>query len=116
MAAIGAGGVGLAHQRLKEGSEGTGMWQVLCVDNAPTPPPPSPPSSCAQTTTVKSGDSCWSIYTAAGITQNQFYQLNPGINCAALQVGQVSMLRVHMLWSPPSVHASAQEFLLLHRL
>ena len=92
------------------------MWQVLCVDNAPTPPPPSPPSSCAQTTTVKSGDSCWSIYTAAGITQNQFYQLNPGINCAALQVGQVSMLRVHMLWSPPSVHASAQEFLLLHRL
>ncbi|CAL5228206.1 g11293 [Coccomyxa viridis] len=64
------------------------IGQVLCVDNAPTPPPPSPPSSCTQTTTVKSGDSCWSIYTAAGITQDQFYQLNPGINCAALQVGQ----------------------------
>ncbi|CAL8461580.1 g1111 [Coccomyxa elongata] len=69
------------------------IGQVLCVDNSPTPPPPSPPATCAQTTTVKSGDSCWSIYTAAGITQDQFYTLNPGINCAALQVGQVVCIK-----------------------
>jgi hypothetical protein len=47
-------------------------------------------ASCGKTQVVVSGDTCYSIYTAAGITSDEFYSLNPGINCNALQVGACS--------------------------
>lgn len=40
-----------------------------------------PTSTCAQTVTVKSGDTCYAIYTAAGLTEAQFLALNPGLDC-----------------------------------
>lgn len=42
--------------------------------------------TCAATHVVQAGDTCYSIYTAAGISADQFNQLNPGLNCNALQV------------------------------
>ena len=52
-------------------------------------PPSSPaaPSGC-QTYIVQSGDTCYNIWKSKGQTEAQFYALNPGINCSALQIGQ----------------------------
>ncbi|MCC7364173.1 MAG: LysM peptidoglycan-binding domain-containing protein [Dehalococcoidia bacterium] len=49
----------------------------------------------AGTHTVASGDTCGSIATAAGITLDQFYDLNPDIDadCTNLAVGQVVRTR-----------------------
>lgn len=52
-----------------------------------SPSSPSGPSGC-QSYTVKSGDTCYSIWTAHGQTEAQFDALNPGINCSNLQIGQ----------------------------
>ena len=43
-------------------------------------------AACASNYKVKSGDTCWSIWTAKGMTDKQFYAANPGIKCNALQV------------------------------
>ena len=43
-----------------------------------------PTSTCAQTVTVKSGDTCYAIYTAAGLTEAQFLALNPGLDCGCV--------------------------------
>ena len=56
-------------------------------------------TTCAATHTVKAGETCYSIYTAAGITADKFAQLDPGINCNLLQAGDpfnVSSSVVHM--------------------
>ncbi|CAE6397296.1 unnamed protein product [Rhizoctonia solani] len=45
-------------------------------------------ASCGKTHTVASGEGCWSIYTDAKITQTQFLAINPGLDCAVLQLGQ----------------------------
>ncbi len=46
--------------------------QVVCI---------KPSSTCTQTVTVKSGDTCYAIYTAASLTEAQFLALNPGLDC-----------------------------------
>jgi len=50
----------------------------------------STPSTCAQTYTVKSGDSCFAIWTQFSLTEAQLRALNPSLdaNCN-LQIGQV---------------------------
>ncbi|KAF2074483.1 hypothetical protein CYY_004228 [Polysphondylium violaceum] len=48
-------------------------------------------SSCSQKATVSSGQTCYSLWTGqCGKTWNEasFYQANPGVNCATLQIGQ----------------------------
>jgi LysM repeat protein len=45
--------------------------------------------SCSKTHAVVSGDTCYDIATAAGISETVFESYNPSINCALLQVGQV---------------------------
>uniref|UniRef100_A0A914EGU9 LysM domain-containing protein n=1 Tax=Acrobeloides nanus TaxID=290746 RepID=A0A914EGU9_9BILA len=45
--------------------------------------------ACNQGYTVKSGDTCYAIWTNNGMSSQQFYSLNPGINCNDLQIGQV---------------------------
>mmetsp|Transcript_10216 Transcript_10216/g.29520 ORF Transcript_10216/g.29520 Transcript_10216/m.29520 type:complete len:108 (+) Transcript_10216:2805-3128(+) len=40
---------------------------------------------CTDEYTVKEGDSCWAIWTNAGLTEPKFYALNPGIVCHPLQ-------------------------------
>uniref|UniRef100_A0A914EFS5 LysM domain-containing protein n=1 Tax=Acrobeloides nanus TaxID=290746 RepID=A0A914EFS5_9BILA len=45
--------------------------------------------ACDKGYTVQSGDTCWAIWTNNGMSEQQFYDLNPGINCNDLQIGQV---------------------------
>jgi chitinase len=48
------------------------------------------PRALGQTTTVASGDSCWSLSQKCSITLNQFEQYNPGSSfCSSLQPGQL---------------------------
>lgn len=48
---------------------------------------PTPP--CSNYYTVKAGDTCYdSIWIPNGLSESQFYSLNPGINCNNLQAGQ----------------------------
>lgn len=46
-------------------------------------------SGCTKTYTVASGDSCWQIATNNGLQEPVFESYNPGIDCTALQIGQV---------------------------
>lgn len=48
---------------------------------------PPTPAGCVQTYTVKAGDTCWAIWTANSLTEQQFYATNPGLNCNALAIG-----------------------------
>jgi hypothetical protein len=56
-----------------------------------------PAGGCTRTHTIRSGDTCWSLIGAAGgygLPEGQagvdrLLQLNPGLNCAALSIGQV---------------------------
>ncbi|GMH39231.1 hypothetical protein BSKO_07129 [Bryopsis sp. KO-2023] len=43
---------------------------------------------CPRVHTVESGDICYNIWRSNGLTEKQFRDLNPGINCNALQIGQ----------------------------
>ncbi|CAE6506220.1 unnamed protein product [Rhizoctonia solani] len=45
-------------------------------------------ASCGKRHTVATGEGCWNIYTNAKLTQAQFLAMNPGLDCAVLQVGQ----------------------------
>ena len=42
---------------------------------------------------VVSGDTCWAIATRYGLTVSQLNSLNPNVNCANLQIGQVMCVR-----------------------
>ena len=56
----------------------------------PSPSPtPTPESKCYELYAIKSGDTCWDISVAAGLSLNDFYECNPGINCAALNIGDM---------------------------
>ena len=65
------------------------MQALLLPINAASMASQAATTTCAATVTVKAGDTCYSIYTAAGITADEFAQLNPGINCGALQAGHL---------------------------
>lgn len=49
--------------------------------------------ACARSYKVVPGDYCWKIATDNGLTLDQLYQLNPGLNCEPLQVGVNLCLR-----------------------
>ncbi|KAG6235034.1 hypothetical protein E4U25_005314 [Claviceps purpurea] len=55
----------------------------------PAPTQPGASKNCRQWHKVISGDGCWSIATAAGISLDQFYRMNTGVgsNCSALSLG-----------------------------
>lgn len=52
----------------------------------PTPPPAH---VCTKTYTVVAGDYCYKIATENGLTLDQFYSINPTVNCNPLQIGVV---------------------------
>ena len=56
----------------------------------PTNAYPNATAACAQYYTVQSGDGCSSIATAFGLTSNQLFDLNPGLNtdCTNLNLGE----------------------------
>jgi chitinase len=45
-------------------------------------------AACTKSVSVKSGDTCWALWTNNGLSEAQFSQLNPGVNCGNLQIGQ----------------------------
>ncbi|KAJ3347654.1 hypothetical protein GGF32_006774, partial [Allomyces javanicus] len=44
--------------------------------------------SCAKTYTAVAGDGCWAIANSNGIDVATLQSLNPGMDCAKIQVGQ----------------------------
>jgi len=44
--------------------------------------------SCSKTYTVKSGDTCYKIWTKYGLSESKFRSLNSGISCSNLRKGQ----------------------------
>lgn len=57
-----------------------------------TPPAPTQPGTskdCKKWHTVVSGDGCWSIANAAGISLDEFYRMNTGVgsDCSTLWLG-----------------------------
>ncbi|KAG6168259.1 hypothetical protein E4U51_002407 [Claviceps purpurea] len=55
----------------------------------PAPTQPGASKNCKKWHTVVSGDGCWSIATAAGISLDDFYRMNTGVgsDCSALWLG-----------------------------
>jgi LysM repeat protein len=71
------------------------VWTTLAPTAAPTVWTTVAPyiSSCAYPYVVKSGDTCWGIANqVSNIGDAAFIAANPGINCGALQVGQIVCL------------------------
>ncbi|KAK9765644.1 sterol-binding protein [Basidiobolus ranarum] len=46
------------------------------------------PGTCRERYVVESGDYCFAIWSKFGLSESEFYELNPGIDCSKLQVGQ----------------------------
>lgn len=64
------------------------IGQVICVSDPDAPSPPPPAGGCIEYT-VQAGDICYTIAQTYGISLEDFYSYNPGINCNNLQIGQV---------------------------
>ena len=60
------------------------IGQKLCLNSAQI--------NCSYYYTVKPGDQCYLMVNLTGISIDQFYILNPGINCNSLQIGQLVCL------------------------
>jgi len=56
------------------------------VNYSTSPPPPCPPSTTSYY--IASGDTCWDIAQASGISVDSLREQNPGINCDKLSVGK----------------------------
>lgn len=56
------------------------LGQVLCMGSGIGP--------CGGLYVVQVGNSCWQLWTDNGLTEQQFRDLNPGLDCTALQPGQ----------------------------
>ncbi|XP_037042150.1 uncharacterized protein LOC119078657 [Bradysia coprophila] len=64
------------------------IGQKVCVNRSPTGSSAQTPQSC-KSVIVKSGDTCWSIFTSNGITISQLQEFNyPRLDCSNLVVGQ----------------------------
>jgi len=55
------------------------VGQTVCTKAAPT---------CTKQVTVQNGQTCYTIWTANGLTSDEFYALNPALDCTKLQPGQ----------------------------
>lgn len=73
------------------------IGQTVCIAPAPT---------CTKTVTVKTGDTCYTIWTANGLTQSEFEALNPGVNCNALQASGSWTCPLHIL--PEVSHVTSE--------
>ena len=62
--------------------------QVVCIE---------PTTTCTQTVTVKTGDTCYLIYTANGLTQAQLQALNPGLNCECVPFRHFMPHRINIM-------------------
>lgn len=45
-------------------------------------------ADCSRTHTIQNGETCWKIWTDNQLTEQQFRDVNPGINCDKLTIGQ----------------------------
>ena len=70
------------------------------------------PFSCAGTYTVQSGDTCYNIAMANGLTLAQFESFNSGVDCDSLQIGSTVNLSGSSSTpssSPPESSAASPE-------
>ncbi|KAI8919153.1 hypothetical protein DFJ77DRAFT_264623 [Powellomyces hirtus] len=79
----------------------------LCVEGdlkgkAKAVPNPSWEKVCTDTRTVQTGETCWSVWTKAGLTDVEFYSLNPGIDCNLL-IPSISKVCLKRDYVTPSV-------------
>ena len=58
-------------------------------------------NQCNKFYTITSGDICWNIASANGLTLDQLIALNPGLSCSNLQIGQVICVSQGSSPSPP---------------
>ena len=49
--------------------------------------------TCAQFIPVQSGDTCFRLWISNGLTEDEFFDLNPDIDCSLLQIGQEICIR-----------------------
>ncbi|KAL7745917.1 hypothetical protein RI367_008775 [Sorochytrium milnesiophthora] len=79
------------------------IGQGVCLADAATTDPPQPtdaPTVCVTPYTVKSGDSCWTISNTNGLALGDFQQMNPGMDCNALSIGQSLCLNLQTVGVP----------------
>lgn len=81
------------------------IGQVICVKRGKEPSTTATKtrnsvslsrSPSCRTTFIKPGDTCWSISSANGITASELQELNPGIDCNALLVGQEVCIGIYV--------------------
>jgi LysM repeat protein len=65
----------------------TTITTTTLLKTSTTTPVPKPP--CSKMFTVQSGDTCWSIYSYYGLSQQELSNLNPSLDCNNLQPGQL---------------------------
>eukprot|EP00243_Klebsormidium_subtile_P004007 TRINITY_DN1778_c1_g1_i1.p1 TRINITY_DN1778_c1_g1~~TRINITY_DN1778_c1_g1_i1.p1 ORF type:complete len:245 (-),score=55.01 TRINITY_DN1778_c1_g1_i1:499-1233(-) len=58
-------------------------------------------NACSKYYTVKDGDICFNIWNTFGLSSDQFYALNPGIDCDNLQIGQQVCIQGGVTPPPP---------------
>lgn len=63
------------------------IGQQICVSAA------SSSDDCSKTYKIVAGDYCYKIWTDNNLTESEFHDLNPNINCDALQIGQEICLK-----------------------
>ncbi|KAJ3363536.1 hypothetical protein GGF31_000946 [Allomyces arbusculus] len=86
------------------------IGQQLCVrdktaptTNAPMPTTAPPAGTCAKKYTVVAGDYCWAIANSNGLDVATLQSLNPGLNCDALQLGQVLCVSKSVVTPTPTL-------------
>jgi len=81
-----------------DGGPGSGSPPVVVTSVVALPPRPTVSvgpivPACARSYRVVAGDYCYKIATENGLTLDQLFQMNPGLNCEPLQIGVVVCLR-----------------------
>lgn len=80
------------------------IGQTVCVSK------PTTSSSTCTTYTIKSGDTCYAISQAHGISLSDFQSWNAGINCNNLQIGQIVCISNPSSSSTPSANFNGKVF------
>ncbi|KAH7415912.1 hypothetical protein KP509_14G065800 [Ceratopteris richardii] len=88
--------------------------QEVCIsqprESPPSPPSGPPPIGSCIVYSVKTGDSCYDISQASGISLEEFLRWNPGIDCDNLQVGQEVCISEPPESPPPSANYNGNDF------